>query len=168
MAAVTQNYGTQTILAVTALQSLASSATAGWKSTMIDNRTSVKALDYEVFIKLTTANTAPADDKQAHILICPWYYDVDNDDWYQADGGTGTLPSDADATYTIANPNDLKIALDLHYTTQQMVMQGLFLLSDVFGAFMPDGFSIIIVNYTGAALSTGCIVDVKPINLTIS
>jgi hypothetical protein len=165
---ITQNYGTQTILAVTALQSLASSATAGWKSTMIDNRASVKALDYEVFLKLTTANTAPANDKSVYVYICPWFYDVTNTTWYASDGGTGTLPTDADATYTIAVPNDLKIGMVLNYTTQQMVMQGSFLLSDVFGAFMPDGFSIIVVNYTGAALSTGCIVDVKPITLTIA
>ena len=57
MASVNIAYGTYTALAVTALQSLASSATAGWKSLLVDNQTSVKALDYEVFVKLTTANT---------------------------------------------------------------------------------------------------------------
>ena len=172
MSTVTQNYGTQTILAVTALQSLLSSATVGWKSTMIDNRTTTKALDYEVFVKLTTTNHAPAVDKACYIYVCPWYYDVTNTTWYATDGGV-TLPSDADATYTIANPNDLRLLGVLNYTTQQMVMQGVFNLSNAVGQYMPDGFSIIIIAYHCAVganqgLSTGCIVDVKPITETIA
>jgi hypothetical protein len=168
MANMKQNYGTQQVLAVTALQSLSNSATVGWKSAKVDNRTSTKAVDYEVFVKLTTANTAPANDKAAYIYVCPWYYDQDNTTWYSTDGGTGTLPTDGDASYTIATPNDLLLGRALNYTTQQMVMQGSFLLSSVFGNAMPDGFSIIIVNYTGANLSTGCIVDVKPITFDIA
>ena len=62
MATVNISYGAWTALTVTALQSLASSATAGWQSDRIDN-TSTKALDYEIMIKLPMANTAPANDK---------------------------------------------------------------------------------------------------------
>jgi hypothetical protein len=167
MAVMTQTLNAQTILAVTALQSLASSQTAGWKSVMIDN-TSAGAVDYEVFVKVTTANTAPANDKAIYIYIVPWYYDLTNTTWYVSDGGTGTLPSSSDATYTIASPNDLYLAKVLNYTTQQMIMQGSFCLSSIFGNTMPDGFSIVIINYSGAALSTGCIVDVKPITYTIA
>jgi hypothetical protein len=156
--------GTPVVLAVTALQSLASSATAGWKSVAVDN-TSTLATDYEIFCKITTANTAPANDKAVYVYVCPAYYDGST--WYYTDGGTTTLPTSADATYTIALPNDLRIGMVLNYTTQQMVMQGSFLLSTCFGTSMPDGFIIVVVNYTGAALSTGCIVDYTPLNMQI-
>jgi len=124
------------------------------------------ALDYEIFVKATTANTTPANDKAVYVYVCPAYYDGST--WYYADGGTGTLPSSADAGYTIASPNDLRLGMVLNYTTQQMVMQGSFLLSSVFGNLMPDGFLVIIVNYTGAALSTGCMVNHTPMKLTIT
>ena len=148
-------------LAVTALQSLANSATAGWKSAFIDNRT-IKALDYNIFIKLTTANTAPANGKAAHVYVSAVYFDGTNLTY--EDGGTATLPTDGDATYTIANQNNLHYLGDLQYVTQQMTMQKQFTLAYDGGfSSMPDGFVIIIVNDTGAALSTGCVVDVTPV-----
>lgn len=156
-------YGSTIALAVTALQSLASSATAGWKSVKTSNLTA-PANDYEVFVKLTFANTAPANDKAASVYVIPWYTDDGGTTWYAASGGTATLPSDADATYTIAEPHNFLLGLVLNYTTTQMVCQGSFLLSNVFGSRMPDGFSFFVKNYSGAALSTGCIVDIKPIN----
>lgn len=165
MASVTQTRGTVEVKAVTALQSMNSSATVGWKSVATDN-TSTKAIDFEIFVKLTTANTAPANDKAAYVYISPAYYDGST--WYYADGGTATLPTSSDASYTIASPLNSRLGMVLNYTTQQMTMQGSFMLSSIFGNTMPDGFIIIIVNYTGAALSTGCIVDVTPITLTVA
>jgi len=159
-------YGTNSVLAVTALQSLASSATAGWKSVLTDN-TSTVAIDYEIYVSLTTANTAPANDKAMYVYACPAYKDNGGTFRY-TDGGTATLPTSADATYTIANPNDLVLLAALNYTTQQMVVQKSMLLSNAFGNSMPDGFLIIIVNFSGAALSTGCVVEVKPITQTIT
>lgn len=166
MAVVTQTYGTSTALAVTALQSLASSATAGWKSTLVDN-SSDNALDYEIYVSLTTANTAPANDKLMYVYACPAFKDSGATFRY-SDGGTTTLPTSADAAYTIANPNDLRLLGALSYTTQQMVCQGVFNLSGGVGQSMPHGFLVIIVNYSGAALSTGCVVNVCPIKQTIT
>lgn len=160
------SYGTYTALAVTALQSLASNATAGWQSTRVDNQTATKALDYEIFVKLTTANTAPANDKAAYVYLCPHITTDGGTTWLNSDGGTATLPSATDATYTIASPNNLKLLGQLAYTTQQMVMQGSFLLSTCYGQYPPDGFSIIIVNFTGAALSTSCVVAYRPLTET--
>lgn len=167
MATVNFAYGTYITLAVTALQSLASSATAGWKSVLVDNQTSVKALDYEVFVKLTTANTAPANDKAMYVWLCPAMTTDGGTTWLYSDGGTGTLPTSADATYTIASPNDLKLLGVLNYTTQQMVCQGSFLLSNAYGQSMPDGFLIIITNFSGAALSTACVVAYRAITQTV-
>ena len=156
-------YGTANVLVVTALQSLTNSATVGWKSVLVDN-TSTLAVDYLVYVKLTTANTAPAAPKTASVYIAPYYSDATA----YSDGGTGTLPTSGDATYTIASPNNLKLLGVMNYTTQQQVMQGEFLLSNCFGNNIPQGFLIIIINNTGAALSTGCVVDVTPITYTIA
>lgn len=160
------SYGSYTAMTVTNLQSLASSATAGWQSARVDNQTSVLALDYEIFVKLTTANTAPANDKAAYVYVSPAITTDGGTTWLQSDGGTTTLPSGSEGTYTIASPNDLKLLGVLSYTTQQMVMQGSFLLSNAVGQNMPDGFSIIIINFTGAALSTSCVVAYRAINIT--
>lgn len=166
MATVNVSYGSYTALAVTALQSMASSATVGWKSVRVDNQTSVKALDYEITVSLTTANTAPANDKAAYVYISPGVTTDGGTTWLQADGGTATLPTSADASYTIASPNNLTLLGVLSYTTQQQVIQGTFLLSSQF-ANMPDGFIVVIVQFTGAALSTGCVVAYRAITQTV-
>jgi len=159
-------YGSYTALTVTNLQSLASSATAGWQSVRMDNQTSVLALDYEIAVKLTTANTAPANDKAAYVYISDAMTTDGGTTWLQADQGTTTLPTGAEGTTTIASPNNLKLLGIMLYTTAQMTMQRSFMLSNAVGQFMPDGFSIIVINFTGAALSTSCVVAYRAITTT--
>jgi len=167
MATVNISYGAWTALTVTALQSLASSATAGWQSDRIDN-TSTKALDYEIMIKLPMANTAPANDKAVYVFVSPAMYDGSS--WYHADGGTTTLPSGTQGTYTIAGvttTNNLDQLRALAYTTQNQTIQAIMRLSDLYDA-MPDGFSLVIDNYSGAAHSTGCVVAYRAITQTVA
>lgn len=174
MASVNQAYGTYTALTVTSLQSLASSATAGWQSARVDNQTSVKALDYEILVDIPLANTAPANDKAIWVYVSTATTTDGGSTWYQSDGGTTTLPSGSQGTYTIANPNDLKLLGGLSYTTQFMTCVGTFNLSNVVGNSMPDGFSIVIVNFTGAAIpadagaSTRCFVGYRAITQTVA
>lgn len=168
MATVSPSYGTYTAMTVTNLQSLASSATAGWQSARVDNQTSTKAVNYEIFVKLTTANTAPASDKLAYIYVSPAITTDGGTTWLQADQGTTTLPTGSEGTTTIATPNNLKLIGQLAYSTQNMTMQGMFSLCPAALADCPDGFSIIIINFTGAALSTSCVVAYRPINYTVA
>ena len=161
-------YGSYTAITVTNLQSLASSATAGWQSGRIDNQTSVKAIDYEIFVKLTTANTAPANDKAMYVFISSAMTTDGGTTWLHSDQGTATLPTGSEGTTTIATPHNLKFLGILNYTTQQMVCQGNFNLSAAVGQSMPDGFSIIIINFSGAALSTACVVSYRAITETIA
>lgn len=170
MATVNVAYGTYTALTITNLNSLASSATAGWQSARIDNQTSVKALDYEIVVSLTTANTAPANDKAVYVYISPAVTTDGGTTWLQADGGTTTLPSGSQGTYTIGGvttTNNLDLLRAVAYTAQQQTMQAVMRLSDLYDT-MPDGFQIIIVNYTGAALSTGCVVAYRAITQTVA
>ena len=161
-------YGSYTAITVTNLQSMASSATAGWQSGRISN-VSTKAIDYNIFVKLTTANTAPANDKAAYIFVSAAMSTDAGTTWLHSDGGTATLPSGSEGTYTIASPHNLKLLGILSYTTQQMVMQGAFSLSSAVGiGSMPEGFSLVIINFTGAALSTSCVVSYEAITETIA
>lgn len=162
-----QSYGTYTAMTVTNLQSLASSATAGWQSARVDNQTSTLALDYHIFVKLTTANSAPANDKAMYVYVSPAITTDGGTTWLQADQGTATLPTGTEGTTTIASPNDLKLLGVLSYTTQNMTVQGSFLLSNAVGRNMPDGFSLIIINFSGAALSTSCVVAYRALNTTL-
>lgn len=168
MAVVTQSYGAYTALTITNLESRANSATAGWQSDKIDNQTSVKALDYEIFVKLTHANTAAGSDQCAYIYICPFMTTDGGTTWVATDQGTATMPTGAEGTTTIANPNNLKLLGVMRYVTQQATNQAVFLLSNAVGQFMPDGFSIIIINFSGAALSTGNVVAYRAISTVIT
>ena len=124
-------------------------------------------MDYEIFVKLTTANTAPANDKAMYVYICPAITTDGGTTWLYSDGGTTTLPTGSEGTYTTASPNDLKLLGVLSYTTQNMTCQGSFNLSSAVGQSMPDGFSIIINNFSGAALSTACVVSYRAITNTV-
>lgn len=163
------SYGSYTAMTVTSLQSLANSATAGWQSDRVDNQSSVKALDYEITIKLTTANTAAANDRAAHVYISRAMTTDGGTTWLHDDQGTTTLPTGSQGTTTIvAGGGNMAPLGDLAYTTQNMTMEKSFLLSDAVGRYMPDGFSIIIINFTGAALSTSCVVAYRAITETIA
>lgn len=157
------SYGATVVMTVTNLQSMASSATVGWQSARVSNLSTL-ATDYEIMVKLTTANTAPANDKAMYVFVCPFYTSDAGTTWFASSQGTTTLPTGTEGTTTIASPHNLRLLGVLNYTTQQMVVQDTFLLSNCFGNRMPDGFSIIIINFSGAALSTSCIVDYSPIN----
>jgi hypothetical protein len=151
-----------TSMTVTNLNSLASSATVGWQSDSVRNNVR-KAVDYKINVKLTMSNASPANDKGIYIYIAPFYFDGTN--WYAASQGTTTLPTGAQGASTIASPNNLRLLGVLSYTTQNQVCQDNFLLSNAFGNVMPDGFSIIIVNFSGAAVSaSGNVVNYSPIN----
>jgi len=166
-ATVTQPDQSHTALTVTNLHSLSSSATAGWQSAVIDNRTT-HALDYQVAVKLDMANTAPANDEAIYVYIAPAYYDGSN--WLYNDSGTSTLPSGSEGTYTIdSDAGNLLLAQVIKYSTADQVVQATFNLGPVLGYRMVDGFSIILVNYSGAATAaSGNFVHYKPIKGDVS
>jgi hypothetical protein len=152
-------YGTYTALTVTNLQSLANDSSdvfAGWQSDIVDNRSTL-ALDYDVFVHLPTANTAPANDERAYVYLIPWTH---NGSAWRAGGnfGTTTLPSGSEGTANISDPNSMRAALALPYKIAQQILQGAFSVASILG-FVPEGWSLAIRNCTGAALSTGCVVS---------
>lgn len=138
-----------TALTLTSLASLANSATAGWQSDIV--ALDVTVSDVIFGFKISMASTAPANDRAVYLYLCPWYNNGTT--YLAASQGTATLPTGTVGTTTIASANDLRLLGILAYTTTGMVLQDTFLLSNCFGNVMPDAFSIILINFSGAALS---------------
>jgi len=169
---ITENisYGSYVAMTVTNLQSLASDASdpfAGWQSARVDNLSSLKAVDFEVQILLSTANTAPANDQGVYIYVVPWMYDGGS--WTpMANFGTVTRPTGSEGTANISEPNSMKGPLALPYKVAQQPLDGFLTIGQTCGGIVPDGWSLAIRNTTGAALSTGCVVAYRPITYTSS
>lgn len=169
MANVTQTYGSYQALTLTSLASLASSATAGWISAIVDNRTT-GAIDYELLFTFPMANTAPANDKTVYIFAVPAMHN--GSAWVLADGGAATPPTAGPATYAFAGvttTNNFAQLAALAYTAADQVVQGIMNLSAAVGQTMPDGFALFVLNYSGAAFdASGQVIAYKAIATAIS
>jgi hypothetical protein len=162
-------YGTYTAMTVTNLQSLANDSTdpfGAWQSARVSN-ISTLAQDYEIFIDLSTANTAPANDSAAYVYIVPWVTTDGGTTWTAGGNfGTTTLPTGNEGTASISDPNGMHGPIALPYKVAQQRLQRAFSIFSTLG-WMPDAWSLAIRNCTGAALSTGCVVAYRTVNLTI-
>ena len=167
MASITQAWAVAVTLSTTNLQNLqGTTSTIAWQSALVDLQTSVKPLDVEIGFKTSMANTAPANDKAIYIYACPAMYD--GSAWFYTDQGTTILPTGVESTSTIALPNNLKLLGVLNYTTQKQDVNGTFNLSNAVGQSMPDGFSLVINNYTGSALSVSTTVLYRTLTQTVA
>ena len=163
-------YGTYVAMTVTNLQSLANDATdpfAGWQSDRVDNKSATLADDYEVVFDLTTANTSPANDSAGYFYLVPWVYD--GSAWVAGGNlGTTTLPTGTEGTASLSDPNSMKGPIAVPYKIAQQHLNGYFNVAALCGGIVPDGWSLVFRNCTGAALSTGCVVSYRPITYTNS
>lgn len=166
MAEIKQEYGTYAAMTVTNLNSLANSQTAGWQSARVDN-TSAKADDYEILVEIDLANTAAANDKTIYVYAVPWVYD--GSAWHCPDGGNATRPSGSEGTYTLGTTNNIRLLMALNYVTADQVVCGVANLSNAFGSAIPDGWSLVIINYTGAAIAASAnVVAYRPITFSVA
>ena len=168
MSTVNQAYGSYSALTVTNLQTLSSSATAIWQSDLIDIQTSTKALDYEVMVTLPVNNTAPGSDKAMYVFVVPFVTSDAGITWLPGDIGTTTLPTGTQGTATINSSSALKLLGILNYVTANQTCRSQFNLSNAFGQSMPDGFSLLIENFSGATLASACVVAIRAITQTIT
>ena len=171
MADIKTAYGTYTAMTVTNLQSLASDATdpfGGWQSARVSN-VSTLALDYEIIVDLSTANTAPANDSAAYLYLVPWVTTDGGTTWITGGNfGTTTLPTGSEGTASISDPNSMKGKIAIPYKVAQQRLQAYVSVASLCGGVMPDGWSVAIRNCTGAALSTGCVVAYRAITQTVA
>jgi hypothetical protein len=148
MATVTNlSWATLVAMTVTNLHSLASSATAGWQSAVVDNSTNLY-LDALVTVVLDFANTAPANDKAAYVYA---YGGVESGVYTNPASGTeGAITLVSIATTAQA----LRLIGVVPYTTQNEVAEaGPFSVGAAFGGALPSFWGIVIMNYSGAALA---------------
>lgn len=140
-------YSAATALTVTNLHSLASSATAGWQSGVVDN-TSNLYVDALVQVVLDFANTAPANDKCVYVLA----YGGDESGVYSnpASGTEGAITL-TNITNTAQN---LRLLGIIPYTTQDEVSESSPMsVAAAFGGILPPYWGVVVLNYSGAALA---------------
>lgn len=139
-------YSSVTSMTVTNLNSLASSTTTGWQSAAVDNTTDVYE-DAHVQVIVDMANTAPANDKCLYVLA---YSALETTYTSPASGSEGTVTL-TNITNTGQNIRQIGV---IPYTTQDEVIESSVMsVASAFGGILPAKWGIIIVNYSGAAIS---------------
>lgn len=133
----------------TAADSLASSLTACAVSERITNLRN--AVDIWIHCQFDMANTAPANDKAIYIWLLAWYYDGST--YTHADIGTSTAASTTSAAITLGQFHNLHLLGVMNYTTADQIIRKSFSFAKTFGPTLPDAFSIVTQNYTGAAIA---------------
>lgn len=144
---VKQVRSTLNTMTVTGLASLGNSATVGWQSAVVDN-TATLYQDAHVMVVVDFANTAPANDRGVYV-----YAAAGIESGVLSNPASGTQGSITLADVT-ANAQNIKQIGFIPYTTQDEVAEGgPFSVAQAFGGILPDYWSIILVNYSGAALA---------------
>ena len=165
-----QSWGAYVAMDVTNLQSLAKDTSdpyGAWQSVRVDNQTSVRALDYEIGIHLPTAASAPANDLAAYAYLIPWVFNGST--WLpRGNFGTIVLPTGVEGTASISDPNSMAGPIALPYKVISQILQKYFTISQFFGGWAPDGWSLAIRNNCGADFLTGCVVEYRPLTLVNS
>ena len=163
MASVKLALGTIVSMTVTNLHSLASSATAGWQSAVVDNSSDLYE-DALVQVKLDFANTAPANSKGVYVYA---YGGLESGVYSNpASGSEGTLTL-VDVT---ANAQNLRLIGFIPYTTQDEVAESSPMsVAAAFGGILPAYWGVALMNHSGAALAgSGNTVKYMPVHHTVS
>lgn len=149
-------------MTVTNLHSLASSATAGWQSAVVDN-TSNLFLDALLMVVIDHANTAPGSSKASIIFA---YGGIES--------GTYTNPfSGSEGALTLTdittNSQSARYVGTVVYTTQDEITEsGPWSIANAFGGALPPFWGVGIMNHSGAAYhSSGNTVKYRGIYATV-
>jgi hypothetical protein len=141
MADIKEGFGTSTAITIT-LNSLASSATAGRESTVVDNSAN-KFLDALVTVILTIGTGTPANDKAAYIYA---YGSEDGTNY--TDNATGS-----DAAITLNDPTNLRLVHVIAMPTASLTYKVVFSIAAAFGGVLPRKWGIVVRNYCGITLA---------------
>jgi hypothetical protein len=162
MTTLSVSYGTRVAMTVTNL-ALANSATAGWQSALVDNRSTL-AIDYQVNVSLDMHNTAKGNDSAVYFFAVPWTYN--GSAWVPGgDLGTTTALTGSEGTATFGATFNLRPVLTLTYTATDQIINGQFNIGNLGGVAPPQGWSLAAYNYSGSAIDTP-LVQYIPITMT--
>jgi hypothetical protein len=136
----------------TALQSLATSATAGWGSASVDNTTTL-FLDALVQVVLAAVNTAPANSKALFVYAYSGSNATDLTTTGTSGGVVGTQGS-----LTFPDVTTLPVVMPLigivPYAVQNKpIVSAEFGVARAFGGVLPPYWGVAIVNHTGMILA---------------
>ena len=139
-------YGTTAQAITCTLASLASSATAGRESTVVDN-SSNKYIDALVMLQAKLQTGTPANDKSIYVFA---YGTVDTTTPTYPDAVTGT-----DTAITLNDPTQLQLLGVIFAPTVGGLTWkgGPWSVAQKFGGILPEKWGIVVRNYTGIALS---------------
>lgn len=141
------SYGTSTAVTCT-LASLASSATAGRRSNVIDN-TSDLFLDAMLTIAVKTSSSALANDKACYIYL------FGSEDGTVYDGSSAESNGSGDGAITIDDPTNMVgpfvLACPASSTTYRKVIKS---VAAAFGGVLPRKWGFVVRNYTGQNLDS--------------
>ena len=134
-------------MTVTNLHSLASSATAGWQSAVVDNTTNLY-LDSLVQVVCDFANTAPANERGVYVFA---YGGIETGVYSNpASGSEGTIT----LVSVVTTPQALRQIGFLPYTTQDEVAESSPMsVAAGFGGVLPPFWGLVLINFSGAALA---------------
>lgn len=171
MSNVKEAFDTLASLTITNLNSLASSATAGWKSDAIDN-TAGLFIDFLVQMKLAAVNTAPANNQAFYLFASGLLDDAGAD--YATTGASGGAPDGTEGTLTFPSITAASISLPLlgaiPYTTQNVaIVSPVFSVAALFGGNIPPKFVLALLNYSGMTIAAaGNWVKVRGVYRTVA
>jgi hypothetical protein len=144
MADIKTNYGTHSQALTITLASLASSATAGRESTVVNNGTNL-FMDALVSVVVTLAAGTSGSDRAVYVYA----YGTSNDGTDYTGSATGT-----DAAYTQADPTPLKLIGVIPAPTQSLAYKGgPWSVAAAFGGVLPAKWGIIVRNFSGITLT---------------
>ena len=132
--------------------SLASSATAGWISAIVDNRTT-GATDYELCSSPSHGQHG-GGERQGHLCARgAGHAQRFCSAWVLADGAPRRCRPLARLPTLCRHHLDAQFPalVALAYTAADQIVQGVAMLSEAVGQSMPDGFALFVLNYSGAA-----------------
>lgn len=168
MASVKQALQSEQTMTSTNLQSLASSATAGWGGGVVDN-TSDLFLDVLVTITLDPANTAAANSKA--FFVYAYGGTNTNDVGTTGASSGGAAGSQGALTFpdVTANPVNLPLLGVIPYVSADVTLERTFSLAQAFGGVLPPFWGVALVNHSGAALaSSGNTVKYRGVYATVA
>ena len=159
-------YGSEVAMTVTNLHSKASSATAGWTSASVDNRTNLFK-DALVCVHIAAVNTAPANSKAFFIFA----YSATNNgtpDYTTTGATSGNVPGTEGAlTFpdVTANPQLLPLLFAMPYVGQNIAhVSPVLSVASAFGGILPPYWGIAILNHSGMTLAaSGNTVNYTPV-----
>lgn len=146
---------------VTNLQSLASSATAGWQSAVIDNSTDLFE-DALVQVTLAHSNVAPGSDKCSYVFA---YGSVNATYPYPVSGTEGAIT----VATILSNPMTFRQIGIVPYNVQNATVGSQPMsVAGAFGGVMPTKWGLVVMNYSGAAYqASGNVVEWRGVYRTV-